>query len=75
MPSEKKTITIEIDETTIAALNNALIAVGEVYFALILGCEVPSKLEPLKKLSDKQIQCRLDSISNLYRDIEKKYFI
>lgn len=59
----------------IDGLNNAIIAVGDVYAAAILGCETPSKFDPLfnnktmdeiTELADK----RINGLKQLYYLLE-----
>ena len=66
-------ITVDVDELVLKGLNNAVIAYGNVCSALILGCEVPSKLEPLRKLSDEEMQMRFTAVKDLYMQLAAEY--
>lgn len=52
------------------ALNNALIAYNEVVNAITLGCDIPSKLEPLRKLDDYELICRRNCLADVYKQVE-----
>ena len=69
----KKTITIEIDENAFNGLNNAVIAYLDIVSACFLRCEVDSKFEKLKTLSDEQLFARRDSLVDMYHQIEKQF--
>lgn len=69
----KKIITIEIDENTFKALNNAVIHYGDLIFACFLRCEVPTKFEKLKTLSDEELFARRDALMDMYQQIEKEF--
>ena len=47
MPREI-TVSVEVNETTIKMLQNAVAALGDIYYALYLNCEVHSKFESFK---------------------------
>lgn len=69
----KKTVTIAIDEDTFSGLNNAVIAYNDIIFAIDFCCDVPSKFEPLKKMSEEQLHARRDGLMQMYKDIEKQF--
>lgn len=66
-------IKLQVDDFELfaKALNNALISYNETIWAITLGCEVSSKLEPLKKLSDYELICRRNCLENVYEQVEK----
>ena len=66
-------IQLEIDDITLfaTALNNAIVSYGDVVFAIMLGCEVPSKLQPLKKIPFDKLEGRLACLKAIYKQIEK----
>lgn len=68
-----KTITVEIDENAFNGLNNAIIAYNDIIFAIDFCCDVPTKLEPLKKLPEEELHARRDALIKMYRDIEKQF--
>lgn len=68
-----KTITVEIDENAFNGLNNAIIAYNDIIFAIDFCCDVPAKLEPLKKLPEEELHARRDALIKMYRDIEKQF--
>ena len=66
-------IKLQVDDLELftKALNNALISYNETIWAVTLGCEVPSKLEPLKKISDYELIRRRNCLANVYEQVEK----
>ena len=66
---------IEIDVEDISlfakALNNAIISYGDVVWGIHLGCEVPSKLNPLKKVPDEELMARVEYLKGVYNQVEK----
>jgi hypothetical protein len=68
-----KTITVKIDENAFNGLNNAIIAYNEIIFAIDFCCDIPSKLEPLKKLSEEELHARRDALVKMYRDMEQSF--
>lgn len=66
-------IQLEVDDITLfaTALNNAIVSYGDVVCAIMLGCEVPSKLEPLKKIPFEKLEERMMCLKGIYRQIEK----
>ena len=65
-------ITVDIDEETFNALNNACIAYNDVIFGIVMGCEVPSVFEPLREKSEEELWGRLNKLKQLYLDIQQK---
>ena len=66
-------VTIEIPDITTAccALNNAMLAYGNAIRSIMLGCEVPKVLEPLKQLDDHYLKQRYDCIADIYKQLEE----
>lgn len=66
-------IEIEVpDIKTVAdAINNAAIAYGDIVYAIMLGCQVPNRLEPLKKLSEEELNKRCDCLRQIYKQLEE----
>lgn len=66
-------IEIDIDELSlfIDALNNAIIAYGNIVHSIFLCCDVPSNLEPLKNLPYDVIEKRFYCLKDVYKQIEK----
>ena len=69
----KKVITIEIDENAFNGLNNAVISYMDLVFACYMKCEVSSKFEKLKNLSDEELFARRDALVDMYKQIEKEF--
>ena len=70
-------VTIEIHDikTACDALNNSVIAYGSAIRSVILGCDVPKVLEPLKELDEHYLKQRYDCVASIYKqleDIERK---
>lgn len=70
---KKITITLEVDETTLNGLNNAVAAYGDICWGLMLGTEIPARFEPLKQKSEEEIRARFNSVKDLYKKIEQKF--
>jgi len=66
-------IEIEVKDISLfaKALNNALITYGDVVWGIYLGCEVPSKLEPLKKISYEELKKRMECLKDVYNQVEE----
>ncbi len=71
--SKKITITLEVDETTLNGLNNAVAAYGDLCWGLFLGTQVPDKFEILKQKSTEEMRARFESVKELYQKIEQKF--
>lgn len=67
-----KKITIEVEDITLfaKALNNAIIAYGDITWGIFLGCEVPDKFAPLKKLPYEELETRMKCLKDVYRQLE-----
>lgn len=65
-------ITIEIPDikTAVSAINNAVIAYGDIISALILGCDVPEKFKVLTQLSDDELMERFYCLKSIYEQLE-----
>lgn len=61
------------DDITIfaKALNNACVAYGDIISAIFFRCEIPSKLQPLKELSDEELQQRFYCLKDVYKQVEE----
>lgn len=66
MSKQKITLEVEDISTLLDGLNNAMISYNEIVSSIILGCDFPSKLDPLKELTFKQLQERQDALKDLY---------
>lgn len=66
-------VEIEVEDISLFAkgLNNACVCYGDVLYGIFLGCEIPSKLEPLKNISYEELQARFDCVKAVYKQIEK----
>lgn len=65
-------IEIEVKDISLfaKALNNACISYGDVIWGIYIGCEVPNKFDPLKKLSEEELKARIDCLKDVYRQVE-----
>lgn len=52
------------------ALNNALISYNEIIYAITLCCDIPSKLESLRKIDDCELIRRRDCLVDVYKQVE-----
>lgn len=70
---DKQKITIEIDDvsTLIDGLNNAIIAYNEVVGSIMLCCEVPLILSPLKQIPFEKLRERQQCLNDLYKQLIK----
>lgn len=66
-------VEIEVDniELFTTALNNAIVAYGDVLYGIYLGCEIPSQFNKLKTLPFEQLKIRQECLKNVYRQIEQ----
>ena len=71
--NKKVTLTLEVDETTLNGLNNAIAAYGDICWSLILGIEIPAKFELLKQKSEEEIRARFNALVDFYKKIEEKF--
>ena len=65
-------IEIEVKDISLfaKALNNACISYGDIIWGIYIGCEVPSKFDPLKKLPEGELKARIDCLKDVYRQVE-----
>ena len=65
-------ITIKVDDiTTFAkALNNAMIAYGDIVWALQIGCDVPKAFEPLRELDEEELNKRMGCLKDVCEQVE-----
>ena len=68
-----KKVTLEVDETILNELNNAIAAYGYICWSLILGTEIPAKFETLKQKSEEEIRARFNALVDFYKKIEEKF--
>lgn len=73
----KRKITIEVEDlsTFITGLNNAIIAYNDVVCAIVLCCDVPLALLPLKNIPFEKLRERQKSLKDVYEqliEIEKR---
>lgn len=66
------TLNVENLDTLVNGLNNAIISLGNVASALLLHCDVPKNLEPLRALPEEEIRKRFDAVLNIYKQLEEK---
>ena len=71
--NKKVTITLEVDETILNGLNNAIAVYGDICWSLILGTEIPTKFEPLKQKSEEETRARFNALVDFYKKIEEKF--
>ena len=66
-------ITIEVPNIKLfaKAFNNAIAACGETYWSVCMGCEVPSKFEPLRNLPDEELVARFKCLHDVYEQVEE----
>ena len=66
-------IEIEVEDISLfaKAFNNACVSHTENTRALMLGCDVPKDIEPLRVLPDEELLERLRCLYNVNRQIEK----
>lgn len=66
-------ITIEVDETVFKMLNNAVAALGDIYWGAIMGTNIPSKFEGLKEKTDSELISDFNALVDIYKKIEHEY--
>lgn len=66
-------IELEVEDVTLLAkaLNNAYVAYGDIAWSIILGCYVPSKFDSLQKLSQHELEARMNCLKDVYMQVEK----
>lgn len=65
-------IEIEVEDISLfaKALNNACVSYSDIVGSIYIGCAVPSKFEPLKKLPEGELKARIDCLKDVYRQVE-----
>lgn len=71
--NKKIKLEIEVDETLLNGLNNAVAAYGDICWGLFLGTEIPARFEPLKQKSEEEIRARFKSVKGFYEMIEQEF--
>ena len=51
------------------AFNNAFIAYHNTISAIVLGCDIPKKLEPLRGIPEETLMKRLECLKNIYEQL------
>ena len=66
-------IEVEVDDiTTFAkALNNAMVAYGDIIWSLRIGCDVPKHFWPLGSSDEEELDNRFECLQKLYEQVEK----
>jgi hypothetical protein len=66
-------IEIEVPDITTAAkaINNAMVAYGDIIYSVILGCEVPQKFQPLANLDEEELVKRFDCLKGICQQLEE----
>lgn len=66
-------ITIDVPDIKLfaKAFNNALVACGDIYWSIDIGCEFPLKFEGLATLPTEELKARQKCLCDVYRQIEE----
>ena len=72
MPKEI-TVSVEVNETTIKMLQNAVAALGDIYYALYLNCEVPSKFESFKQKSTVELKEEFGELAKFFNTVKNDW--
>lgn len=66
-------IEIEVEDVSLfaKALNNACVSYGDIIWGIFIGCEVPSKFDPLKKIPYEELKARMDCLKDVYKQVEE----
>ena len=67
------TVSAEVNETTIKMLQNAVAALGDIYYALYLNCEVPSKFESFKSKSTVELKEEFGELAKFFNSIKNDW--
>ena len=61
-------IEIKVNDVSLlaTALNNVIVTYGDVLFGVFIGCEISSKLEPLKKIPYTELEKRFECLKDIY---------
>ena len=57
-------------KTAVDAINNAAIAYGDVINKVMLCCDIPNRLEPLKNISEEELTKRFNCLKQIYEQLE-----
>ena len=71
--SKEILIAVEINETTVKMLQNAVAALGDIYYALSLNCEVPTKFKPFKEKSNEELQEEFNELVRFFKEVEREW--
>ena len=74
MPREI-TVSVEVNETTIKMLQNAVAALGDIYYALYLNCEAPSKFESFKSKSTVELKEEFGELAKFFNTVKNDWEI
>ena len=66
-------ITIEVPDIELfaKAFNNAVVACGDIYWSIDIGCTVPLKFEGLAALPTEELKARHKCLYDVYKQIEQ----
>ena len=74
MPRDRQiTVSAEVNETTIKMLQNAVAALGDIYYALYLNCEVPAKFDSFKSKSTVELKEEFGELVNFFNTIKNDW--
>lgn len=73
--SKEVLIAVEINETTVKVLQNAVAALGDIYYALSLNCEVPTKFKPFEEKSNEELQEEFSELVKFFKEVEREWEI
>ena len=66
-------VSVEVNETTIKMLQNAVAALGDIYYALYLNCEVPSKFESFKSKSIVELKEEFGELAKFFNRVKNEW--
>ena len=72
MPREI-TVSVEVNETTIKMLQNAVAALGDIYYALYLNCEGPSKFKSFKSKSTVELKEEFGELAKFFNTVKNDW--
>ena len=74
MPRDRQiTVSAEVNETTIKMLQNAVAALGDIYYALYLNCEVPAKFDSFKSKSTIELKEEFSELVKFFNTIKNDW--
>ena len=74
MPKDRQiTVSAEVNETTIKMLQNAVAALGDIYYALYLNCEVPAKFDSFKSKSTVELKEEFNELAKFFNTIKNDW--